>query len=131
MRASLEEELREAHQALAKAELDRDVEALKRLIHEQFMGVDPSGALLGRDDVIETYTGELFILQSLVVEEQHVRVAGDTGVVTADSIMRGRTPTGDFERRVRFSDVYVREGGAWRLFASHVTPLSRSAGFHS
>ncbi|HYJ78498.1 MAG TPA: nuclear transport factor 2 family protein [Longimicrobiaceae bacterium] len=126
-----EDELRTAQEALARAELERDVPALRRLIHDDFMGVDPSGALIDKEDVLETYGSGLFVLRTLVVEEQHVRVTGDTGVVTASSIMRGRTPAGEFEQRCRFTDVYVRDRGEWRLFASHVTPLRRSAGFHA
>jgi ketosteroid isomerase-like protein len=126
-----EEELRDATEALARAELERDVDALRRLIHDDFLGVDPSGAMLTKRDTVETYGSGLVVLQTLVVEEQTIRVAGDTGVVTAQSMMRGRTPEGEFEQRYRFTDVYVRQGGEWLLFASHVTPLRRSAGFHS
>jgi ketosteroid isomerase-like protein len=126
-----EEELRDATEALARAELERDVEALGRLIHDDFLGVDPSGAMLTKRDTVDTYASGLIVLQTLVVEDQNIRVAGDTGVVTAQSMMRGRTPEGEFEQRYRFTDVYVRQNGEWRLFASHVTPLRRSAGFHS
>jgi ketosteroid isomerase-like protein len=126
-----EDELRAAQEALARAELERDVPALRRLIHDDFMGVDAAGVATDKEDVVELYGSGLFVLQTLVVEEQHLRVTGDTGVVTASSTMRGRTPDGEFEQRCRFTDVYVRDGGAWRLFASHVTPLRRSAGFHA
>ena len=127
----LADELRQVQEAIARAELERDVETLRRLIHDDFMGVDATGALMTRDDVVDTYGSGLFVLQTLVVEEQHVRVSGSTGVVTASSIMRGRTPEGEFEQRYRFTDVYVRDRGEWRLFASHMTPLRRTAGFHA
>ena len=126
-----EEELREATEALARAELERDVAALDRIIHDDFQGVDPTGAPLTKEQVVETYGSGLFVLQTLVVEEQNIRACGDTGVVTASSTMRGRTPEGEFEQRYRFTDVYTRVDGEWKLFASHVTPLRRTAGFHS
>src|SRR5688572_8026106 len=97
-----EEELRDATEALARAELERDVEALGRLIHDDFLGVDPSGAMLTKRDTVDTYASGLIVLQTLVVEDQNIRVAGDTGVVTAQSMMRGRTPEGEFEQRYRF-----------------------------
>ncbi|HEU0053343.1 MAG TPA: nuclear transport factor 2 family protein [Longimicrobium sp.] len=124
-------ELRRSLEALARAELERDVDTLERLIHDDYLGVDPTGDLLTKEQVVDTYGGGLFVLQTLVMEEQHVRVLGDTGVVTAQSTMRGRTPDGEFEQRYRFTDVYVREEGEWRLFASHMTPLRRTAGFHA
>jgi ketosteroid isomerase-like protein len=126
-----EQELREAMEALARAELERDVATLRRMIHDDFLGMDPAGAPLTKEHVVDTYGSGLFVLQTLVVEEQNIRVLGGTGVVTAQSTMRGRTPEGEFEQRYRFTDVYVRDGGQWRLFASHLTPLRRSAGFHS
>jgi hypothetical protein len=126
-----EEALRRTLEALARAELERDVPTLERIIHEQYQGVDPAGELLSKEHVVDTYGGGLFVLQTLVMEEQNVRVLGSTGVVTASSTMRGRTPDGEFEQRYRFTDVYVRENGEWRLFASHMTPLRRTAGFHA
>jgi ketosteroid isomerase-like protein len=131
MSGSPEDELRRATETLARAELERDVEALERMIHDAYMGVDPNGELLTKDRIVDTYASGLFVLQTLVVEEQQIRVHGETGVVTAASTLRGRTPQGEFESRLRFTDVYVRTNGGWRLFASHVTPLRRHAGFHT
>ena len=131
MSHTAEDEVKAASEALARAELERDSEALRRLIHEEFAGVDENGMTIYRDDVVESFGAGMFVLQTLVVEEQHVRVTGDTGVVTAYSVMRGRSPKGEFHNRFRFTDVYVRQGGRWLLFASHVTPERRPAGFHS
>ena len=126
-----EELLRATQEALARAQLERDVVGMRRMIHDDFLGIDPSGTPLTKDQIVDTYGSGLFVLQTLVMEEQLVRVLGDTGVVTASSTMRGRTPDGEFEQRYRFTDVYVREDGEWRLFASHMTPLRRTAGFHA
>src|ERR1700741_4751838 len=104
-----EDELRAAHEAMARAELEHDVAALRQMIHDDFVGMDPAGAPLSKEQVVETYGSGLFVLQTLVIEEQVIRVWGDTGVVTANSTMRGRTPTGEFEQRYRFTDVYVRD----------------------
>ncbi len=128
---SAEDEVRQAFAALARAQLERDVRALARLVHREFLGVDARGELLDRDALLEGFATGTFVVRTLVVEEQHVRVCGETGVVTATSTTRGRTPQGEFEQRLHFTEVYVMEDGEWRLFASHVTPLRRTAGFHT
>lgn len=123
-------ELERAHQELAKAELERDVDTMERIIHERFLGVDASGELLDKDHVLDTYGGGSLVLQTLLVEDREVRILGTTGVVSAFATMRGRTPRGEFRDRVRFTDVWVREEGRWRLFASHTTRVhGEIAGF--
>jgi ketosteroid isomerase-like protein len=47
---------------------------------------------------------------------QQVRVWGDTAVVTAKLWVRGHTAKGAFDRRLWFSDVYVRTAGGWKYF---------------
>jgi hypothetical protein len=47
---------------------------------------------------------------------QTVRVSGDTAVVTARLWVKGVTRNAPFDRRLWFSDVYVRTPQGWRYF---------------
>jgi ketosteroid isomerase-like protein len=47
---------------------------------------------------------------------QTVRVLGDTAVVTALLRLKGTNDGVPFDRRVWFSDTYVRTAGGWKYF---------------
>lgn len=113
---------------LARAEFERDTDALERLLADDFLGVGPSGDLLDKRRVIESYGSGAVLYDSIVTQEHQVRVSGGTGVVTAVSTMSGWSRGMPFQARFRYTDVYVRDGeGGWRLFSSHMTPLGGEA----
>ena len=41
-----------------------------------------------------------------------------TAIVTGWLVMRGRGPSGAFDRRYRFTDTWVKSGGKWRIVAA-------------
>ncbi|HEX5725632.1 MAG TPA: nuclear transport factor 2 family protein [Longimicrobiaceae bacterium] len=116
-------ELRRLNAELARAEFERDTAALGELLADDFLGVGPTGELLGKRQVIESYGGGRIVFDSIVTQEHQVRVSGDAGVITAVSTLRGWSGGMPFEGRFRYMDVYVRREGRWRLFSSLMTPL--------
>lgn len=125
MEELLEQELREVYTALTRAELQRDVPMLERLLADEYLGVDPAGDLLDRRHVLETYTEGRVVLKKLESDELVVRLFGDTGVIVGRSHISGVTPEGRFQGEFRFTDVYLRREGEWQLVSSHTTPLGR------
>jgi ketosteroid isomerase-like protein len=43
---------------------------------------------------------------------------GTTAVVTGILRLEGRTKSGRFDRRYRFTDTWLRQGGTWRIIAA-------------
>lgn len=52
-------------------------------------------------------------------EEMLVHPFGSTAVVTGWLVMTGRGANGAFDRRYRFTDVWMRQGKRWRIVAAH------------
>lgn len=118
-----EDQLKTTHDALARAEVERDAATLGRLIAHDFEGVDPAGEAMDRAEVLAAYLSGGVVLHKVRWDELNVRVFGQAGLVTGRSRIEGITPAGTFQGRFRFTDVYVLREGEWRLVASHTSPL--------
>jgi ketosteroid isomerase-like protein len=54
----------------------------------------------------------------------NARITGDTAVVTGINHYVGREPDGKpMDRRVRFTDVFVKRDGRWQVSAAQATPI--------
>jgi hypothetical protein len=52
-------------------------------------------------------------------EEMTFHRFGPTTIVTGWLVMRGRGQQGPFDRRYRFTDVWVKRDGTWQIVAAH------------
>ena len=104
-----------------------DADTVDSILHQGFVMVLGDGVIVSRDDLLSE-------VRSLAVEyeiqdedpgTQTVRTWGDTAVVTARLWIKGRKAGKPFERRLWFSDTYVRTPQGWRYaFAQVSLPLS-------
>lgn len=93
-----------------------DAETMAQILHEDFILVLGSGKTHTRADLLnEARSGRIKYEQQ--VEDagtQTVRLWGDTAVVTARLWLKGVAEGQAFERRLWFSDTYVRTPKGWR-----------------
>ncbi|HVF41290.1 MAG TPA: nuclear transport factor 2 family protein [Gemmatimonadaceae bacterium] len=62
------------------------------------------------------------VLQSVDLSELNVRVEGNAAVVTGVNRYVGRDPQGKaIDRRVRFTDVFIKRDGRWQVWATQGT----------
>ena len=64
--------------------------------------------------------------QAIRNEDVRTRIYAETGVVTGTSVQSGVTNGQPFSGRFRFTRVWVRRDGAWRMVASHSSRLESS-----
>lgn len=93
-----------------------DAETMSRILHEDFVLVTGSGRIVAREQLLdEARRGEIaYERQDEDPGTQSVRVWGDTAVVTARLWIKGERGGVAFERRLWFSDTYVRTPHGWR-----------------
>lgn len=61
---------------------------------------------------------------ALDLSELNARVEGDVGVVTGVNRLRGKDAQGKaFDRRVRFTDTFIKRDGKWQVWATQGTPI--------
>lgn len=94
-----------------------DAETMARILHPDMILVVGRGTVFTREDLLRAAREEEFVYEHQVEEEgtQTVRLYGeDTAIVTALLWLKGVGPDGPFDRRLWFSDTYVRTPDGWR-----------------
>ena len=121
--AAVREVLRQWDEAFER----RDMEALGRILAEDFTLTNAAGQVVDRNQYLVSIVKAPDMLQaSGGSEDVHVRVFGETAVVTGRSPVKGR-PGGRalvVPGQYRFTDVYVKRDGRWQAIASHSTSQS-------
>ena len=120
-------ELKRLNADLAEAEIKRDVDKLAALLDDDYLGVDPSGALLTKEKIVQTYATGDVQLDSIVSSDLRVRILGRTGIITGRSLIKGKTQGGEFIALFRYTDVYRKMEEDWKLVSSQLTPLMAEA----
>jgi ketosteroid isomerase-like protein len=95
-----------------------DVATIDRIQHPDMVLILGDGSIFTKADHLRT-AREKKIHYEIQDEEpgtQTVRVLGDTAVVTALLRLKGRDEGVAFDRRVWFSDTYVRTPDGWKYF---------------
>ncbi len=95
---------------------NNDAETMARILLDDFVLVVGNGRTFTKADLLkEAQTKEtIWEHQEEEPGTQTVRVWGDTAVVTAKLWLKGTTAGKSFERKLWFSDTYVRTPAGWR-----------------
>jgi ketosteroid isomerase-like protein len=105
-----------------------DAVTMARILHLDFSLVLGDGRTFYRDDLLQdarngTYSYEQ---QDEIDGSQSVRVWGDTAVVTAKLWVKGVANGASFDRKLWFSDTYVRTPDGWKyVFGQASLPLAK------
>jgi ketosteroid isomerase-like protein len=105
-----------AFQAAVKV---NDASTMERILHADMVLVHGNGTIDTRTELLDEARNKLIAYEQQDEDPgtQTVRVWGDTAVVTARLWVKGVRQGGTaFDRRVWFSDTYVRTPQGWRYF---------------
>ena len=118
-RRIVEQVIRKLDNERIQAQIHADPVALKRIYADDFIGVGPSGAVRTKPQVISDFTSGALKFQSITTDEVQVRVYENTAVETGLSTMLGQDKGKAVPRDTRFTRVWVKQQGSWRLVANH------------
>ena len=118
-RSSVEQAIRQLDNERIQAQIHADAAALDRIYADDFIGVGPSGTVRTKAQVISDFTSGDLKFQSITTDEVQVRVYEDAAVETGLSTMVGQDKGKAVPRDTRFTRVWVKQQGRWRLVANH------------
>jgi uncharacterized protein (TIGR02246 family) len=124
-RSSVEQAIRQLDNERIQAQIGADAVALDRIYADDFVGVGPSGTVRTKTQVITDFTSGDLKFQSITTDEVQVRVYENTAVETGLSTMVGQDKGKAVPRDTRFTRVWVKQQGRWRLVANHYSPRTR------
>jgi ketosteroid isomerase-like protein len=95
-----------------------DAETMARILLDDFVLVVGNGTVYNKADLIKSAKDRDFVWEHQVEEAgtQKVRVWGDTAVVTAKLWLKGTSGGKPVDKKLWFSDTYVRTPQGWRYF---------------
>ena len=118
-RSSVEQAIRQLDNERIQAQIGADAVVLDRIYAEDFIGVGPSGTVRTKPQVISDFTSGTLKFQSITTDEVQVRIYENTAVETGLSTMVGQDKGKAVPRDTRFTRVWVKQQGHWRLVANH------------
>ena len=117
--AIVEQVIRKLDKERIEAQIHADAAVLDRIYAEDFIGVGPSGTVRTKPQVIADFKSGDLKFQSITADEVQVRVYGDAAVETGLSTMVGQDKGKALPHDTRFTRVWIKQQGRWRLVANH------------
>ena len=123
-----------AEQAVMQLERDMQAAALKndytlfeKVATDDYIATNPLGIVATKAESLASSPD--FKMVSLNTDDVRVRVYGDAAVVTGRATIKGQmTPPGgaaqEFSGQFRYTRVYVKQQGQWRLSTFHLSPIA-------
>jgi len=121
----MEQELVKLEQAFAEAIVKNDVEAIGRVVADDWVIIDPNGEIVDRMRFFEVIRSGALTHDRMDSEDFRVRVYGDSAVVTAVTSTRGKFMGQEFSTRERATDVFIKRDGRWRCVLTHLTRFGK------
>jgi ketosteroid isomerase-like protein len=122
---SVDQAIRQLDHERIQAQIAADVLALERIYADDFIGIGPSGTVRTKAQVISDFTSGDLKFQSITTDDVRVRVYGNTAVETGQSTMIGQDRGKAVPRDNRFTRVWIKQAGRWRLVSNHYSSLIR------
>jgi ketosteroid isomerase-like protein len=97
------------------AQIEGDKTALEDLLADDYVLVNSRGQRQRKRDLIADYTKPGFKLQPFTIEEPVELAWSDGAVMGGVATLRGVDDGQPFEVRLRFSDIWAKRQGKWRV----------------
>lgn len=107
--------------------LNQDFDALERIWSEQFIVNAPTNKVApNRSVVLAAFRQGLAHYSSFERTIEHIVLQGDFAIVMGAETVKpiGNAPMAGQTVQRRFTNIWRREGGGWRLFARHANNVS-------
>ena len=115
----VEQVIRKLDNKRIQAQIHADAAGLDRIYADDFIGIGPSGTVRTKPQVISDFTSGALKFQSITTEDVQVRVYANAAVETGLSTMIGQDKGKVVPRDTRFTRVWIKQQGRWRLVANH------------
>ena len=123
--ASDERELTQLVNDLNAAIVKPDMDFLEKVLDQDYMHYRPHGNVENRAQYLEDRKNGTVDFDSLVADDIKVRIYGDTAIVTYRSTAKGKDQDGAIDEQRRWTRVFVRKNGQWKLVHAQGTTIKK------
>jgi ketosteroid isomerase-like protein len=107
-----------------EAQVRGDRAALNRLLAEDYQLINSRGQSETKAQLIEDYTAPGFSLEPFKVEQPVEKVWHDAAIMGGVATLTGTDAGRPYKVRLRFTDVWARRAGHWRVIYTHASKQS-------
>jgi hypothetical protein len=123
--AGVAEELRGIEQRLAAAWIARDRSYIEQTLADDWSVIDLTGRILNKAAVLkEAFQTDDRKIVSMQIDEVTVRSFEDWAIVRGRTRAAGEYQGETAEVALRFTDIFARRNGGWKVIASQATLIS-------
>lgn len=117
------QEVIEAKRQYDEAQLKNDSEWFERMFAADYLAVLTDGSTLTKARAVQELRSREITWDWVKAEDAHVRVYGDTAVVTGRFMGAGKYKGKPMKENQRFTSVWIKRDGRWQAIAEHFTSM--------
>ena len=106
---------------------EKDSKALDMLLADTMTSIDTDGSIASKSDFLASIKAPDYKPSQVVTEQTNIQVYGAAAVVTGIFRVREIRNGKPFQRRERFTDVWIKASGSWRCVATQSTLIQSKA----
>jgi ketosteroid isomerase-like protein len=119
-----EKELIDLENHWGEVTVKSDVPALERLYSDEYLAIDPAGAIFTKAQDIANVKSGNFKLATFKLDDVKVKIHGEMGVVTGRNTIKATYMGKDISGAYRFTDVFVKRAGRWQVLSTQGTAIA-------
>ena len=121
--ADLAATLRQQADAWDSAIIAKDMDAVGGNMAESFRHIDSEGRLSNKAEFLAGITSPKLVILPYTPQDVEIRFYGDTAVFTGSTELHGTWDGKPFVTHYRYTDVYARQEGRWRVVSVQTTEI--------
>ncbi len=111
----LHKEIEALEQQWRQAILTNNVAEMNNLLSDDYIGITSNGAVENKAQALAQRRASTVTITKLDLSDIHIRVYGDTAVVTSVADLAGTNGDSDISGKYRYTRVYARRRGSWKI----------------
>ena len=118
-------EIRAIHQARLAAILNSDFNTLENILADDFVVTFPNGTVGNKASYLGGQRSGRLLMTSATHDDERIRVYGDAAIITGRTTGKLLVEGKEQPLLIRYTHVYVKQSGKWRMMAQHTSPIPR------
>ncbi len=120
-----EQTLMKMEQEMADAIVKGDTSVWDKYSDANSVFSDPGGMLMNKAESMAMFKSGDLKIESTKIDGMKVHMFGNTAIVTYTTTDKGMYKTTDISGQYRWTDVFAKIGGKWKLIAGQGTPIMK------
>jgi hypothetical protein len=106
--------------------ITNDVASHDAILHRDFICIDPDGRRVGRTEYLTRWANQFDAerIPYYDYRDEKIDVFGDTALLRSTNKSVRIVDGDETVRMTMYTDIYVREGGAWKCVQAQITPVT-------